>query len=180
VPVVAGGVALVAGWWLLPRLVRLLPEGRWLRRAVEGDLAPLWRDRRLLLRVAAVSLCFHLLQVGQQWLVARAVGVPLALGYCLVFHPLLAVMMAIPVSISGFGVREGGYLYFLTRIDVDDSYAVTMGLVWWAVGAVGALVGGLVFLRTGAALPRLSAGPDDTEPPAPLSGDLPRASRRRG
>jgi uncharacterized membrane protein YbhN (UPF0104 family) len=123
VVVIGGGAALLVSWWLLPRVVRLLPTEQWLRRMVEGDLAPLWRDRRLLARVAASSLCFHLLQVGQQWLVARAVGIPLSFGYCLAFHPLLAVMMAIPVSISGFGVREGGYLYFLTRIDIDDSYA---------------------------------------------------------
>src|SRR2546425_2102556 len=55
---VAMGSALVAGWWAAPRLVRLLPATRWtgeLRRGGEGDLAPLWRDRRPLATVALVS-----------------------------------------------------------------------------------------------------------------------------
>jgi uncharacterized membrane protein YbhN (UPF0104 family) len=172
VVVIAGGLSLLLSWWLLPRVVRILPQDQWIRRMVEGDLAPLWRDRRLLLRVAATSLCFHLLQVCQQWLVARAVGIHLSLGYCLAFHPLLAVMMAVPVSISGFGVREGGYLYFLTRINVDDSFAVTMGLLWWGVSAVGGIVGGLVFLYAGAALPPLTAARADVVV-EPIRSDLP-------
>ena len=54
-------------------------------------------------------------------------------------------------------MREGGYLYFLTRIDVDDSIAVTMGLLWWAVTVLGGLVGGLLFVADGARLPKLRA-----------------------
>jgi uncharacterized membrane protein YbhN (UPF0104 family) len=155
--VVVGGLALVVGWWMCPRLVRLLPPSSRVRRQVEDDLAPFWSDRGLLLRVSALSLAFHLLQVGVQWFIARAAGAALPLSYCLVIHPLLSVMMALPVSVGGFGVREGGYLYFLTRLDVDDSVAVTAGLLWFAVTALGGLVGGAVFLATGAALPRLRA-----------------------
>jgi uncharacterized membrane protein YbhN (UPF0104 family) len=173
--VIAGGTALVLGWWLLPRLVRLLPVRHRVRRLVEGDLAPLWRDRRLLLAVGGVSLCFHLLQVGEQWLVSRAVGASLSLGYCLAFHPMLAVMMALPVSISGFGVREGGYLYFLPRIGVDDSVAVTMGLAWWTVAAIGGLVGALVFLYSGLPRPLRRADGATDETGEPLTSGLPRA-----
>lgn len=165
--VVAGGLGLLVGWWLLPRLAGLLPAGNRIRTMVVGDLAPLWTDRRMLARVALVSLCFHLTQVGQQWVVARAVGIELSLTYCLAFHPLLSVMMALPVSIAGFGVREGGYLYFLTRIDVDDSHAVTMGLLWWVVNLVGGLVGGMVFLGRGAVLPRLVSSVESDRPMEP-------------
>jgi hypothetical protein len=66
-------------------------------------------------------------------------------------------MMALPISIGGFGVREGGYLYFLTRIDVDDSIAVTMSLLWWLMGALSGIAGAAVFLASGAELPRLRA-----------------------
>jgi hypothetical protein len=136
-------------------LVRLLPEHNRIRHQVETELAPFWRDKQLLLRVSMVSLLFHLSQVCVQWLLGRAAGVSLSFTYCLVFHPILSVMMALPVSIGGFGVREGGYLYFLTRIDVDDSIAVTVGLLWFAVTAVTGVIGGIVFLASGAEFPRL-------------------------
>jgi uncharacterized membrane protein YbhN (UPF0104 family) len=174
--VIVGGTGIVAGWWLCPRLVRVLPEGHRIRLLVENDLATYWSDRGMLLRVCTTSLLFHFAQVGQQWTLARAVGADLSLSYCFVIHPLLSVMMALPVSIAGFGVREGGYLYFLTRIDIDDSIAVTMGLLWWAVTVVGGVVGGLVFLQSGARMPRIRARTAErVEPTHPVRGGLPRA-----
>jgi uncharacterized protein (TIRG00374 family) len=43
--IVAGGALLMLGWWMCPRLVRLLPAHNRLRRQVETDLEPFWRDR---------------------------------------------------------------------------------------------------------------------------------------
>ncbi len=154
---IAGGLALVIGWWTCPRLVHLLPAGNRLRRQVEHDLAPFWRDSGLLVRVSVLSLLFHLSQVGVQWLLARAAGTSVPFSYCLVMHPILSLMMALPLSIGGFGVREGGYLYFLTAIGVDGSIAVTMGLLWWLMTALSGVVGAAVFLASGATLPRLRA-----------------------
>lgn len=154
---IGGGFALPVGWWLCPHLVRLLPAGNRVRRQVEVDLEPFWRDRRLLAEVAVVSLAFHVLQVGVQYMVARAAGANLPFSYCLIFHPVISLMTALPVSVGGFGVREGGYLYFLTRIDVDDSIAVTVGLLWFAVTLLGGLVGGALFVASGAELPPLRA-----------------------
>jgi glycosyltransferase 2 family protein len=156
---IAGGLGLVVGWWTCPRLVRLLPAASRVRRLVEHDLAPFWRDRGLLARVSLLSVAFHLSQVGVQYLLARAAGTSLSFSYCMVMHPVLSLMMALPLSIGGFGVREGGYLYFLTRIDVDDSVAVTMGLLWWLMTALSGVVGGLVFVVSGAELPRLRSRP---------------------
>ena len=142
------------------RLVQLLPatrRTRELRREVEVDLSPLWRDRRLLGTVALVSVVFHLAQVGAQYVLARAAGATLPFSYCLIFHPAIGVMTALPVSVNGLGVREGGYLYFLTRLDVDDSIAVALSLLAFGVTVFGGLLGGLVFLASGATLPTLRA-----------------------
>jgi hypothetical protein len=157
--VVVAGTVLVLGWWTCPRLVRLLPERNRIRRQVEDELAPFWRDRRMLLKISVVSIAFHLTQVTAQWVLARAAGAALPFSYCLIFHPMISVMTALPLSVGGFGVREGGYLYFLTRIDVDDSIAVTAGLLWFAVTALAGLLGGALFVASGAELPRLRRAP---------------------
>src|SRR5438552_5117277 len=156
---VAGGLVLVLGWWMCPRLVRLLPAGNRFRRQVETELGPFWRDLVLLVRVAVGSLAFHLTQVGVQYVLARAAGAALPFSYCLIYHPVISLMTALPLSVAGLGVREGGYLYFLTRIDVDDSIAVTLGLLWFALTVVAGLVGGALFVASGAALPRVHPQP---------------------
>jgi len=153
--IVGGGAALVLGWWISPRLVRLLPGTNRFRRQVENELEPFWRDRRLLVRVAAVSLVFHLTQVTVQYVLVRAAGAAVPFSYCLIYHPVISVMTALPVSVGGLGVREGGYLYFLTRMNVDDSIAVTVGLLWFIVTVLTGLVGGALFLASGAELPPL-------------------------
>jgi hypothetical protein len=160
--VVAGGLALVLGWWTAPRLVRILPRSNRLRRQVENELVPFWRDRVLLLRVSVLSIVFHLSQVWVQYVLARAAGAAIPFSYCLVFHPILSLMQALPLSVGGFGVREGGYLYFLTTINVDDSIAVIMGLLWWAVSAAVGLIGAALFLAAGARLPRLRGAPSES------------------
>src|SRR5438552_2964685 len=106
-----------------------------------------------------VVRALYLTQVGVQYGLARAAGVALPFSYCLVLHPVISVMTAVPLSVAGIGVREGGYLYFLGRINVDDSIAVTLGLLWFAVTVMAGLVGGALFLASGAALPRVYPRP---------------------
>jgi len=154
---IGGGLALVVGWLACPRLVRVLPADNRLRRQVEHDLAPFWSDWRLLARVSALSLAFHLSQVGVQWLLGRAAGASLPFSYWMIVHPILSLLMTVPVSLGGFGIREGGYLYFLTAQHVEASMAVTVGLLWWLMTALSGVVGALVFLASGAELPRLHA-----------------------
>lgn len=40
-------------------------------------------------------------------------------------------------------------------LDVDDSIAATMGLLWWLLTVVTGAIGGLVFVFSGASLPPL-------------------------
>src|SRR5206468_509416 len=99
--------------------------------------------------LAINSVVFHLSQVGVQYVLVRAAGAAVPFSYCLVFHPVISVMAAVPLTVAGIG-GLGGYLYFLTRIDVDDSIAVTTGVLWVAVTIFADLVGGAVFMASGA------------------------------
>jgi uncharacterized membrane protein YbhN (UPF0104 family) len=148
---------------MCPRLVRFLPERNRVRRQIEDELAPFWRDRRLLAHVAGVSLVFHLTQVVIQWMLVRAARAEVPFSYCLVYHPVISVMIALPVSVGGL-IGLGGYLYFLERVNLDDSVAVAVGVLWFLVTVLAGLVGGAVFAASGAELPRLRA-------PAPSERD---------
>jgi len=153
---VAFGSALLVGWMLAPWLVRLLlPPDHKIRRFVEVDLGPFWTDRRMLMAASTVSFFFHLVQIAAQWVVSRAVGIKVPLSYIGVFHPLVSAIASIPISFSGIGLREGGYLYFLTKFGIDQPSAVAYGVLWLLVIVANSLIGGLVFLASGARLPAL-------------------------
>ena len=114
---------------------------------VDPALEGLWRNRRLLLRVGGLSLAVHLGQVLSVWLVSRACGLGVPLAYCLVIHPVVAMLVAVPVSLSGLGVREVSYVFLLTRLPgISSEAALAFAVLWFAVLLVSSLVGGAVFL----------------------------------
>ncbi len=168
---VASGAGLLFGWWLIPPMVKLLlsPKNR-IRRLVENDLGPFWSDRHLLLRAAWVSLLFHVVQVLALILLGRSMGLELDWRYYFVFHPLVTVLSAVPVSLAGLGIREMGYVWFLERHAVGHDAALAFGLLWFAVLLGASLSGGLVYLASGTALPSLRR-PRSSLPPTPQAED---------
>ncbi len=154
------GSALVVGWLLAPWLARwLLPADHRVRRFVQDDLGPFWTDRTMLFSTSVVSFCFHLVQIAGQWAVGRALGLTLPVSYIAVFHPLVSAVASVPVTFSGIGIREGAYAYFLSQFGVDSSRAVAFGVLWLLVIIINSLIGGVVFLASGARLPAFRAAP---------------------
>jgi len=153
---VAAGVALTVGWWVVPMLARRIldRDSRWLR-LIEDELGPFWQDRDLLLRAAWVSIGFHVLQVCSLILLGMAVSMHVDWRYYFIFHPLVTVLSALPLTLAGLGIREGGYLWFLHRQGVSDETAVAFALLWFVVLTVSSLTGGLVYLIGGTAVPAL-------------------------
>lgn len=147
---VTGSMALllVASWWSVPRMARLMPRHARVRRLLENDLASLWHDRSVLARATSLSVVFHLMEVTVEWMLARALGLGVPFSYCLILHPAVSVLAAVPVSVAGLGIREGGYAFFLERIGVSPAEALTFGILWFAVVGAGALPGGVLLWRT--------------------------------
>lgn len=139
--------ALLGGWRLLPRVLPvLLPRENRLRRLVEQDLAPYWNDDRLLVDVGALSFLFHLSQIGVLMILTHALGLGVPWSYCFILGPLVNIMAAIPVSLNGLGVREGGYVFFLAHIGIARESAIAFALSWFAVVMLAGVAGGVVYL----------------------------------
>lgn len=154
--VVAVGAAMGVGWFLVPPLARrLFPADGRINRLVQRDLAPFWSDGGLLVRSAGISVCFHVLQTASLILLGSAVSMQVDWRYYFIFHPLVTVLSAIPLSVAGLGIREAGYVWFLQRQGVGGDTAVAFGILWFAVLLASSLVGGVVYLWGGASVPTL-------------------------
>ena len=156
VTTLAAGIGLTAGWWLVPGLARrmLAPRNR-IRRLVDDELGPLWRDRSLLAKTAAISLLFHVWQIVALMAVGYAAGVHVPWAYYFICHPLVTVLGAMPVSLAGIGVRELGYVWFLQQQGVPRELGLTVALLWFAVLLVASLAGAAVFVFSGSSLPKV-------------------------
>jgi len=143
--VVTVGVVLVGAWLLAPPLARLLPDHTRLRRLIEDDLVPYFRDPRLLGAAVGLSLIVHALQIVTQKILTDALGLSVPLGFVAIYHPLVVLATAVPITIGGFGLREAAYAYLLPHAGIAPDDAVALALLWWAIGALGGLIGGVLY-----------------------------------
>ena len=144
---IAAAFLSVAGWWVLPRVIgRLFSPWHKLRWLVEQSLLPYQTDVGLLGRACGLAFVCHLCQLGLQVLLAHALGLAVPVWYLLLFIPLVHILSALPLSLGGVGVREGGYVVFLALIGIGRDEALAFGLLWSALVLGSGLVGGLVLL----------------------------------
>lgn len=103
---------------------------------------------RALVPVVALSILFRLVLVVNNYVVAVGLGMDVPFVYFLVFVPLVEVLLFVPVSIQGFGVRETAYVYLFGAVGAPAGAALTLGIAMQLVlGVFNNLLGGLVYLR---------------------------------
>jgi glycosyltransferase 2 family protein len=158
----AVGIGLIGGWWVIPGVARrLLSADNRVRRLIDVELRPFWVDPKLLVSTSAISLFFHVVQVLAAMLVGSSLGLGVPWTYYFVFHPLVTIFSAIPISVAGIGVREAGYVWFLSSAgNASQERAAAFAVLWFGVLLASSLVGGLVFAADGARIPALRSSGD--------------------
>lgn len=155
--VALGGGSALGLWLLLNRRLygaaaRLPLLGPLLRREKVMALYASFHQypRQALARAAWASLLFNTGLILVQVCLAWAVGVHIGLGYFMIFVPIISALLVLPVSVSGFGVREGGYLLLFGQAGVAAGEAVAMSLLFYGLNLATGVLGALIYLMQGA------------------------------
>lgn len=96
--------------------------------------------------VAGLSIMVHLLTVMAAWCVAQAVGSPAKLMDILLLIPPVVLVSAIPVSIAGWGVREGAMVAAFSYAGLPEVDGLTVSLLLGACIFLIGLLGGLAWI----------------------------------
>ncbi len=157
-----GGVAVFFGLAVLmlwavfhPRVLATIE--RLLERVGLGRLKPAlddlserlagYRGRpKLFMELFAIAAAVQVMRIGVHVLVARALGLRVPLPYFFLFVPLLAVIVSLPISLNGIGVREGAGVVLFGLVGVPKSMAFTLQFTTYLVALAVSLIGGVVFL----------------------------------
>jgi glycosyltransferase 2 family protein len=140
-------LALIAGGLLVPLLRRILPD----------DGHPILVKLRLSMRAyrdqwgvipqaILLSLVVHLVQAWIHLLMGKALQINVPFSFCIILYPLVGTFAALPVSLNGLGLREGGYLFLLSLIGINTEKGIAFGLLLFLIVAVDSLIGGVLFL----------------------------------
>jgi uncharacterized protein (TIRG00374 family) len=103
-------------------------------------------QRRTLVVVLGATVLFQFVRVLAIWLCGLAVGVHLSPLPYVVLGPLLFLVMMVPFTINGLGVREAFFVAFLARFDVGADAAFAAGFLFFAVTIAAALPGAFLLL----------------------------------
>jgi len=141
------GLAFIVAGLIAPLLPRLLPEDAHplivkLRVALGGYLA----HPKAIPNAIALSAVIHLIQAWVHLLLGRAIQIDIPYSYCIILYPLVGTFSAIPISLNGIGLREGGYIFMLAGIGIGSEKGIAFGLLLFLAVAGDSLIGGLVFL----------------------------------
>jgi glycosyltransferase 2 family protein len=109
--------------------------------------------RSVLGATTALGLLYQALMVLATWTLARAIDLDLSFTLIAVVTPLVIVATLMPISIAGFGVREGGYVVLLAQAGVSAADATLLSLLNVAALAIATLPGAAALLLP-AATPR--------------------------
>jgi glycosyltransferase 2 family protein len=126
---------------------------------VAGTLRSYIRERRLVAIVLGLGFVFQLLTVAATWAISEMLGLELAPALIAVVVPLVLIATALPISIGGFGVREGSYVALLADAGVSSGDATLLSLLSAAAVVLASLPGGFVTL-VGRDRPRLASQAD--------------------
>src|SRR5262249_21478517 len=140
-------LALLVGGAAVPFLRRFLPEdGHPVVMKLRFALRAYRTQRSVIPKAIVFSFLLHLIQVWIHMLLGWAIQIDIPFSYCLILYPLVGTFAAIPISLNGIGLREGGYLFLLGLIGINAEKGVAFGLLLFLIVAVDSLIGGLLFL----------------------------------
>ena len=147
-------VAAVGGLTLLMVLDRL-PE-RLMRWRVIRGLSYLATDtRRLFLAPRHAAKALGWAAIGHAnialaiLVLARGLDIDVAWIDCLVLMPLVLLVTTLPVSIGGWGVREGAMVFAFGLVGVSGDSAVVLSFLFGLLVIAVSVPGGLIWLMSG-------------------------------
>ncbi len=97
------------------------------------------------LQVLGLSMVIQLLSVVAIAILARAVRIDVAFDALVLVLPIATLLMTIPVSVAGWGVREGAMVIGLGYASVSPEPAMALSVLYGIMLLVVALPGGLVW-----------------------------------
>jgi uncharacterized protein (TIRG00374 family) len=99
-----------------------------------------------LLLVVAITAAAQVSRIFAIWASGRSVGIDLGLRPYVVLGPLLFLVMLVPFTVNGLGVREAFFVSFLGGLGVKHSAALATGLLFFVMTLLLAMPGIVVLV----------------------------------
>lgn len=154
--IVAGVLAGIFSVFVLRRLPQRIRTGRilgglWRFASLGLDIM---RSRRGALYVLGLSILIQVANVIILYALGQGLAIHLSLGLYFVFMPVVLFLSMLPISIAGWGIREGAMVAALAVVDVPSHQSLALSICFGLCLIFVSLPGGLIwFVSRGKPLP---------------------------
>lgn len=94
----------------------------------------------------SLSILTHLLSMGTFFMIGQGVGLDFSLSVYLVLVPPVILLTLLPVSLAGWGVREGAMVAFFLLVGADRSRVLTFSVLYGLTALIASLPGLVIYL----------------------------------
>lgn len=148
-----GAVALIvilgAGARPLARIALLAPLARF-----AGSLASTGRSATLIAMMLTTAAAGQMVSYVAFFALSRSIGTPLSFADCLVTMPPALLITLVPISLGGWGLREGAFVVILKFYGVPAEQALILSMLFGLALLISTLPGIALWLMQPAALRR--------------------------
>ncbi|MCF8023995.1 MAG: flippase-like domain-containing protein [Desulfobacteraceae bacterium] len=105
--------------------------------------------KRTLLLFFLLTLAEVALMVVRSYLIALAFNINVSLVYFFAFVPIILLLTRLPISFDGFGIHEGGFIYFLSFFGISATFSFSVGIVNHFIGLIAISSGAIFYVMSG-------------------------------
>jgi len=93
------------------------------------------------------SVAIQVIRIVEAYVLGLGLGLTVPFSYYLLFMPLGLLMLLLPVSVSGFGLPQGVFVWMLRPVGVPDAASFALSTLIVVTGLAGNIPGLLLWLR---------------------------------
>ena len=144
-----GGIAAVVAFAMLGKVQRFAHYTltRHLHE-ISADMRRVYHDPRAILLHSVISVLIHFISMLAVYFIGTGVGLNYSLLTFLVLVPPVMLLTIAPISLAGWGVREGGMICLFLLVGADKTLVLSMSVLYGLVLLAASLPGLYLFLMS--------------------------------
>jgi hypothetical protein len=115
-------------------------------RQIYNSLNYYYGNPGLLIKVSIISIFIQVARLYTHYFLALSIGISVNVAYFFVFIPIITLLISLPITVGGFGVREWSAAVLFPLAGVSAINAVLIEEMAYLVGILTSLPGGITFV----------------------------------
>lgn len=111
-------------------------------------LNTLYADRTLLYKHISISVCVHLLSVLVIFALADSININMSIQTFLIAVPPVFLLTIIPISLAGWGIREGAMIGVFMLVGADETSILAMSILYGILLIIASFPGSYQWIKS--------------------------------